>query len=101
MDIFELLALKGTSKILIALYNNGTLIYSELVEVVGYSTTTNRAIRKLLKLKLIKRKVLNDRYRPVAYYLTDSGRELSEILQKLIEFEKRLKSKDELTSPTK
>ncbi|MCS7386821.1 MAG: winged helix-turn-helix transcriptional regulator [archaeon GB-1867-005] len=92
MDIFKLLALKGASKILIALYENDLLIYSQLVEIVGYSTTTNRAIKKLIEFRLIKRRVLDERYRPVAYSLTETGRKLSEIIMQLMDFEKRLKA---------
>jgi DNA-binding HxlR family transcriptional regulator len=88
LDIFSLLALKGTRKILVKLHSLGETRYSELVKAVGHSTTTTRALNRLENLKLVKRRVLTEKYRPVVYSLTEKGERLAEIVVKLEDFEK-------------
>jgi len=41
------------------------------------------------KLGYIKREVLQEKYRPVVYSLTSRGRELSEVVETLKQFENR------------
>ena len=83
MDIIELLALRGTRKILVNLEKAGKVRYSEIVTVVGYSTTTTRSLKAMEKLGVVKREVLNEPYRPVAYSLTEKGKKLTGILKDL------------------
>jgi len=83
MDIIRLLALRGTKKILLSMEKTGKMNYSEIVKVVGYSTTTTRSLKSMQKLGVVKREVLNEPYRPVAYSLTDKGRKLANILKEL------------------
>ncbi len=86
MDVFQVLSLRGTKKILDALRDKNRMRYSDLVEVVGFSTTTSRALKAMQLLKLIDKEVLNEPYRPVAYSLTERGRRLSEIVADLERF---------------
>lgn len=83
MDIISLLALKGTKKILLNLERTGKMRYSEIVKAVGYSTTTTRSLKSMEKLSIVKREVLNEPYRPVAYSLTEKGRRLTSVLKEL------------------
>jgi DNA-binding HxlR family transcriptional regulator len=83
MDIFELLSLRGTRKILGELGERGAVKYSELVRAVGFSTTTTRALKRMEQLGIVEKKVLAEPYRPVAYSLTEKGRRLAEIVKKL------------------
>jgi DNA-binding HxlR family transcriptional regulator len=83
MDIIRLLALRGTKKILLSMEKTGKMKYSEIVKVVGYSTTTTRSLKSMQKLGVVKREVLNEPYRPVAYSLTDKGRKLANLLKEL------------------
>jgi DNA-binding HxlR family transcriptional regulator len=57
--------------------------YSEIVKVVGFSTTTTRALKAMEKLGVTKREVLNEPYRPVAYSLTEKGKKLANLLREL------------------
>lgn len=57
--------------------------YSEIVNVVGYSTTTTRSLKSMEKLGVVKREVLNEPYRPVAYSLTEKGKKLANLLKEL------------------
>lgn len=78
MDVFELLALKGTTRILEELRQRQKSMYSDLVRIVGHSTTTTRALNAMMALGFIEKEVLNKRYRPVVYFLTEKGRKLAE-----------------------
>lgn len=89
LSVFELLALKGARIILIELSRKDEARYSELVEAVGHSTTTSRALNMMEKLDYIKREVLQEKYRPVVYSLTPRGRELAKIVKSLKQFENR------------
>ena len=55
MNVFELLGLRGTQKILGELDEKGAVRYSELVHVVGFSTTTTRALKRMEQLGWWKR----------------------------------------------
>jgi DNA-binding HxlR family transcriptional regulator len=61
----------------------GKMKYSEIVNVVGYSTTTTRSLKSMEKLGVVKREVLNEPYRPVAYSLTEKGKKLANLLKEL------------------
>jgi len=83
MDIIRLLALRGTKKILLTMQKVGKMKYSEIVKVVGYSTTTTRSLKSMEKLGIVKREVLNEPYRPVAYSMTEKGKKLAGLLEEL------------------
>jgi len=83
MDIIQLLGLRGTKKILLSLEKAGRMRYSEIVRIVGYSTTTTRSLKAMEKLGVVKREVLNEPYRPVSYSLAEKGRKLVGILHEL------------------
>jgi DNA-binding HxlR family transcriptional regulator len=83
MDIISLLALKGTRKILLSMEKTGRMHYSEIVKVVGFATTTTRSLKSMEKLGIVKREVLNEPYRPVAYYLTEKGKRLVNLVREL------------------
>ena len=83
MDIIHMLALRGTKKILLTLEKAAKMRYSEIVKVVGYSTTTTRALKSMERHGIVKKEVLNEPYRPVSYSLTDKGRKLALLLKDL------------------
>lgn len=83
MDVIRTLALRGTKKVLLSMEKYGKIRYSDLVEAVGYSTTTTRALKSMERQGIVKREVLNEPYRPVAYSLTDKGKKLLTLLKEL------------------
>jgi DNA-binding HxlR family transcriptional regulator len=83
MDIIQLLALKGTQKILLSIEKAGRMKYSEIVKVVGFSTTATRSLKSMEKLGIARREVLDEPYRPVAYSLTEKGKKLLSLLKDL------------------
>ena len=90
MSIFNLVALKGTQIILTELSEKGEVKYSDLAKAVVHSTTTSRALSQMEKHGFIKRKVLQAKYRPVIYSLTNRGTQLAELVKSLMELEKHL-----------
>lgn len=88
--ILYVLSLKGSPKILVALLRKGELTYSELSRVVGGPATTSRAIKALSEMGMINRKVLDERYRPVVYSLTEKGRVLAELVIRILELHRKL-----------
>jgi len=83
MDIIRVLSLRGTRKILLSMEKAGKMRYSEIVKIVGYSTTTTRALKSMERHGIVKKEVLNEPYRPVSYSLTDKGRKLAILLKEL------------------
>jgi DNA-binding HxlR family transcriptional regulator len=83
MDVFELLALKGTRVILKELSKNKRVKYSDLQKVVGFATTTTRALKAMEKQGLVTKEVLNEPYRPVVYFLTKRGERLASVAEDL------------------
>jgi len=65
------------------LSQRGSMRYSELQEAVGSPSTTNLALQKLKEGSLVKRTVLDEPYRPVAYGLTDLGKKVAALLVEL------------------
>jgi len=83
MDIFEIVGLRGSRIILRELSQKGSMRYSELQAAVGSPSTTNLALGKLQEGSLIKRKVLDEPYRPVVYRLTNAGRKIASLVKEL------------------
>lgn len=83
MDIIRLLALKGTKKIVSTLDKVAKMRYTDIVKIVGYSTTTTRSLKSMEKLGMVKRELLNEPYRPVAYSLTEKGKKLATLLKEI------------------
>jgi DNA-binding HxlR family transcriptional regulator len=83
LSAIEVLSLRGSAKILLALRKQDSMNYSELAKIVGFETTATRALKALEAGKYLTREVLNKPYRPVAYSLTERGKRLSEIVVEL------------------
>jgi DNA-binding HxlR family transcriptional regulator len=79
----EVLCLKGTAKILAALRKKEGMSFSELAEIVGFSSTATRALKAMEQDKLVARQVLDKPYRPVIYSLTERGRKLANLLSQI------------------
>jgi DNA-binding HxlR family transcriptional regulator len=88
LNVFEVLSLTGTRKILAALKVRNRMRYSELAEAVGYSTTTTRALKAMESSSYVKKEVLNEPYRPVVYWLTEKGKRLSDFVVEIERLDK-------------
>jgi len=83
MDIFAVLSFKGTAKILAALRQKERMRYGELVVVVGLATTTTRTLKAMEEAKLVEKEAPSEPYKPVAYWLTEKGRRMSDLVASL------------------
>lgn len=83
MDIFEIIGLRGSRVILKELTRKDSMRYSELQAAVESPSTTNLALEKLREGSLIRRKVLDEPYRPVAYSLTGLGLKVASLITDL------------------
>lgn len=83
MELIEVVALKGTRRILVALTHKEKMNFSELARIVGFSTTTTRSLKAMEAHLLVTKEVLNEPYRPVAYSLTDRGKRVANLLAEL------------------
>ena len=83
MDIFGILALKGSRIVIRRLAEKESLRYSELQQAIGSPSTTNLALLRLVGGGLVKKEVLNEPYRPVLYSLTPEGKRVAKLMVKL------------------
>jgi len=59
--------------------------YMEIEVIIGNPSTTSRRLADLERLGIIKRKVSEEKYRPVYYSLTNKGKSLVSIIRELKE----------------
>ena len=66
---------KGVIEILIYIYANKKAKYIELKNLIKKESTLIRAINILVKNNLVNRRILNEKYRPTEYELSENGLE--------------------------
>ena len=81
--IFEILKKEGFAEILVYLYENKRARYSELKKKVKSETTLVRALKILTEEGLLKRRLLDEKYRPTEYSLTEKGEMIGGKLKEL------------------
>ncbi len=81
--ILDVLALRGTERILSTLKEKGRVRYSDLADLVGFATTTTRALKAMEEARLVNKEVLNEPYRPVVYSLTEKGKKAADLIGEL------------------
>ena len=80
--LIKLLAKEGVVDILLFIHKNGSARYKDLVAIISSEPTLVRRLNELTSLKILERRLLDEKYRPVEYRLTELGAELSECLIK-------------------
>jgi DNA-binding HxlR family transcriptional regulator len=89
LDLFQVLSLAGTRKVLEALAKRGKPTkYKQLVLAVGFSTTTSRCLKAMMANGIVTRRILDEPYRPVEYRLTMKGQKLAELATQIEELSK-------------
>jgi DNA-binding HxlR family transcriptional regulator len=74
--IFKTLARTGTLEILKHLEKKEGMKYAEIEALIGSPSTTRR-LNELEELRILKREILSEKYRPVKYSLTKKGKNCS------------------------
>ena len=85
--IIKLLKREGVVEIILYVYNNGKSRYSELKNVLNSEATLVRALKLLTEEGILKRKILDEKYRPTEYVLTEKGRKIGKRIKALLELE--------------
>lgn len=83
--VFRALKKEGAVEILLFLYENKRARYSELKKIVKSEATLTRALKALTEEGLLIRKLLDEKYRPTEYLLTERGEEIAKKLKELSE----------------
>lgn len=85
-EFIKILGKKGVIEILENLDKSKKgMKYKEIELIIGNPGTTARRLADLEKLGIIKRKVSEEKYRPVYYSLTDKGRDLASMVKEIKE----------------
>jgi DNA-binding HxlR family transcriptional regulator len=82
-ELIKLLAREGALEILFAIDENGHIRYKELAGIVESETTLTRRLDELTSSGILGRELLDEKYRPTEYSLTEYGRKVLKVLQEL------------------
>ena len=74
---------KGVIEILLYMHRNPTARYADLKKVIKSESTLIRVVNILLNEGIVEKRVLNEKYRPTEYTLTDKGRIIAENLDRI------------------
>lgn len=79
----DILARKGTMRVLCALADQGAMSFTGFRQLVGSPTTTSKCLRGLVEAGLLRREIQADRYRSVRYSLTERGAKVAKLVKEL------------------
>jgi len=79
----DIIARRGTMRILCALADKGAMNFTEFKRLVGSPTTTSSCLRGLVGAGLVRKEIQADRYRSVRYSLTDRGSRVAKLIRNL------------------
>lgn len=79
----DILARKGTMRVLCALADRGEMNFTEFRRLVGSPTTTSKCLQSLVEAGLVKKEIQADRYRSVRYSLTARGARVAKLVREL------------------
>ena len=68
---------KGIIEILVHIYKHKNTRYSDLRKLIEKESTLIRAINILVENNLVRKRVLNEKYRPTRYELTEKGEKIA------------------------
>ena len=77
----DIIARKGSMRIMHAIAEQETMNFSEFRRLVGSPTTTSKCLRGLVDAGLLTREIQADRYRSVKYSLTKKGARVARLVR--------------------
>jgi len=89
MKLLKVLSKTGSTEIIIELHRKGIVSFGKLAKLTDYPSTAARRLNELVKHGLVKRNVKSDALRSVEYELTETGKEIADILLQLEKYEKK------------
>ena len=84
-EILELLKKEGVVEIIVYMYENKRTRYSELKKVLKSEATLVRSLKILTEKGILIRKLLDEKYRPTEYIITEKGEKIGKKLKEILE----------------
>ena len=84
-EILKLLKREGVPEIILYMYEHKTARYSKLKNVLKSEATLVRALKILTEEGILSRKLLDEKYRPTEYTITEKGEKVGRKLRELID----------------
>ena len=78
---FSILAKPGVVEILLLINENGSANYKDLLAIASSEPTLVRRIKELMSLHILKREILDEKYKPTKYTLTELGNKYVELIE--------------------
>lgn len=86
-EFFHAIGKKGAIHIIRSLLSKEEMTYSELEQLLkGSPKLTSGRLEELVKLEILNREVMSDKYRTVKYSLTSKGNAITQLIEQIIEF---------------
>ena len=84
-ETLEMLKREGVPEIILYMYEHKKSRYSELKGILKSEATLVRVLKILTKEGILTRKLLDEKYRPTEYTITEKGERMAEKLRGLLE----------------
>jgi len=84
-EIRDIFRKKGAIEILLFISIKGRARYSELRNVVDSETSLIRSLKFLCEKKYLKREIVDDKYRPTEYEITEKGKAIANKIREMLE----------------
>jgi len=85
MEVLKLLKREGVPEIILYMYEQKTARYSELKTVLKSEATLVRVLKLLTEEGILSRELLDEKYRPTEYTITEKGERIGKRLKELLE----------------
>lgn len=82
-ELSKVLAKKGTIEILSFINEKGLARHKELERILEKGTTLTTRLNELTSLGILKKEVLNEKYRPTEYTFTVFGKKIFEKMEEI------------------
>ncbi|GEM_PF-1570844 len=83
--IIDIIKREGVAEIIIYMCEHGNARYSDLKNLLDSESTLIRALKILVEEGILTRRVLDEKYRPTQYIITEKGEQVGAHLKALIE----------------
>ena len=86
-EILRLMKREGVPEIILYMHEHKKARYSELKKVLKSEATLVRALKILTEEDILSRKLLDEKYRPTEYAITEKGERIGKSLKELIDLD--------------
>ena len=83
-ELYKIFRRKGSIDILLYIAEKGSARYSELKKIIDNEPSLIRSLKVLCEYKYLTRRILDDKYRPTEYEITEKGKVITEYFKGII-----------------